>query len=589
MKTLSQRLIDWIEYRTGLETAIKNFLFEDIPASSGWHQVFGSIAVFLFLVQAFSGLLLAFNYAPTPGDAYNSVQYIITALTGGALIRGLHHWGASMMIVVVVLHMIQVFLYGAYKKPREATWMVGVILFLLTLAFGLTGYLLPWDNRAYWGTIVATELASKAPVIGPYLGRLLGGEGRIGVVTFARFFALHVLLLPPLATSLIALHVYLVRKHGVAAMPSDQGATKKFFPEQVLKDTVAIFVAFVILFVMAIVAKVPLERLADPTDSSYIPRPDWYFLFLFQTLKFFGGSLEMVGSVALPALAIMALVLVPFLDRGEIKRLAQRTVAIGVVAFALLGWTGLTLTAVITTPKSSAPSTEEEEVVQEWQQLSPEELAGIGYFRKEQCSSCHNLMNKASKVGPKLAATAIRRTPAWMIDHFKNPSKLVPGTSMPRIDLSDDQLAALASFLLKLSPKNAQMLDSAPTDAVEGAMVYKANQCGTCHMVNGEGMKIGPVLNGLSSRRSTEWVQEHIRNPQAHTADSVMPGYKLSPLDMDRLVSYLFSLPRIKPFSMVQLLMFTNHSDNFRDGFVCRCPPSPRLRHPSPQGRGAGG
>ena len=136
-------------------------------------------------------------------------------------------------------------------------------------------------------------------------------------------------------------------------MPRDQGATKKFFPEQVFKDTVAIFIAFVILFVMAVVAKVPLERLADPTDSSYIPRPDWYFLFLFQTLKLFGGSLELVGSVVLPALAIIALMLVPFLDRGDIKRLAQRTVAIGVVTFAVLGWTGLTLTAVITTPKSS--------------------------------------------------------------------------------------------------------------------------------------------------------------------------------------------------------------------------------------------
>jgi ubiquinol-cytochrome c reductase cytochrome b subunit len=553
MKNFAQRLLDWIEYRTGLETAIKNFLYEEIPASSGWHQVFGSVAVFLFLVQAFSGLLLAFNYAPTPGDAYNSVRYIVTTLTGGALIRGLHHWGASMMIVIVVLHMIQVFIYGAYKKPREATWMIGVILFLITLAFGLTGYLLPWDNRGYWGTIVATQLASKTPLIGPYLTRLLGGEGSIGVVTFARFFALHVLLLPPLATSLIALHVFLVRKHGVAPLPSDQGATKKFFPEQVFKDTAAIFFAFVILFVMAVVAKVPLERLADPTDTSYVPRPDWYFLFLFQTLKLFGGSLEVVGSVVLPALAVMALVLVPFLDRGQFKRLTQRAVAIGVVTFALLGWTGLTLTAVITTPKGSATSTEEEEVIQEWQQLSPEELAGIGYFRKEQCASCHDLADKTSKVGPNLAATTIRRSPAWMIDHFKNPSRLVPGTSMPPIDLNDEQLAALASFLLKLSPNNAQMLNSVPEPPVEGAMLYKANQCGTCHLVNGEGMKIGPELNGLHLRRTKEWVQEHLGNPQAHTPDSLMPSYKLSPTDMDRLLTYLFSIPRIKPFSMVQL------------------------------------
>src|SRR5437867_7472787 len=121
-----QRMAIWIDHRTGLETAVRNFLYENIPASSGWHQVFGSIAVFLFLLQAFTGMLLAFNYAPTPGDAYNSLRYIVTELTGGRLIRGLHHWGSSMLIVIVVLHMLQVFLYGAYKRPREATWMVGV-------------------------------------------------------------------------------------------------------------------------------------------------------------------------------------------------------------------------------------------------------------------------------------------------------------------------------------------------------------------------------------------------------------------------------------------------------------------------------
>ena len=246
------------------------------------------MAVFFFLIQVFTGALLAFNYAPTPGDAYNSLRYIMTEVTGGPLIRGLHHWGASMMLIIVVLHMIQVFLYGAYKKPREATWMVGVILLLLTLAYGLTGYLLPWDNRAYWGTVVTTHIASQAPILGPYLLRLLGGQGdSVGKVTFARFYALHTVLLPPLTIILIAIHIYLVRKHGVAAAPGDTAPKRKFFPEQVFKDTVGVAIAFIILFIMAVVAKVPLERLADPTDTTYIPRPEWYFLFLFQTLKFF--------------------------------------------------------------------------------------------------------------------------------------------------------------------------------------------------------------------------------------------------------------------------------------------------------------
>ena len=137
MKGRWAALTEWLDHRTGVQTAVRQFLYEEIPASSGWHQVFGSVAVFLFLTQAFTGVLLAFNYAPTPGEAYNSLRYILTEVTGGRLIRGLHHWGASMMIVVVVLHMTQSFLYGAYKKPREATWMVGVVLLLLTLAYGL--------------------------------------------------------------------------------------------------------------------------------------------------------------------------------------------------------------------------------------------------------------------------------------------------------------------------------------------------------------------------------------------------------------------------------------------------------------------
>src|SRR5579864_1102612 len=214
-----RKIIDWLENRTGIQTVVHNFLYEDIPASAGWHQIIGSMAVFFFVIQVFTGAMLAFNYAPTPGEAYNSVKYIMTELTAGPLIRGLHHWGASMMLIIVVLHMLQVFLYGAYKKPREATWMLGCVLLLIVLAFGLTGYLLPWDNRAYWGTVVTTQIAGQAPVVGPYMERLLGGEGSIGVVTFARFYAVHVSVLPPLMMILIGIHIYLVRKHGVAAAP----------------------------------------------------------------------------------------------------------------------------------------------------------------------------------------------------------------------------------------------------------------------------------------------------------------------------------------------------------------------------------
>ena len=547
MIELKRKILAWFDHRTGLESAIREFLYEDIPGSSGWHQVFGSVAVFLFMVQAFTGILLAFNYAPTPGDAYNSVKYILTEVTAGRLIHGLHHWGASMMIVVVVIHMTQVFLYGGYKKPREATWMVGVVLLLVVLAFGLTGYLLPWDNRAYWGTVVSTQIMGSAPLLGSYLKRLLGSDGSVGVVTFARFYALHVLILPQAIISLIVFHIFLVRKHGVAPAPNESGPTKKFFPEQVMKDTIAVFTGFVILYTMAMFVEVPLGRLADPTDLTYVPRPDWYFLFLFQTLKFFKGSLEPVGSILLPNLAVLALFLAPFLDRGKLKKVTQRTTAIGVVTLAAISWGALTLAAIKTTP----PSAEEQASTQQpalpqpsgVKQFSPQELAGLGYFRQEKCQACHNLDGGAPNTGPNLATASVHKNAAWMIKYFKNPNQVVPGSNMSPIQLSDANLNALAAFLLKLTPDNASDVASVPDNVVRGAQIYEAQGCGNCHMVNGVGAKLGPPLNGLSLRRDQQWVTKHFANPSAMSPGSIMPPTELPPVQMRELVDYLFSLP----------------------------------------------
>ncbi len=544
MRRRWDNVTSWLDHRTGIQTAVRQFLYEEIPASSGWRQVFGSVAVFLFLTQAFTGALLAFNYAPTPGDAYNSLRYILTEVTGGRLIRGLHHWGASMMIVVVVLHMTQVFLYGAYKKPREATWMAGVVLLLVTLAYGLTGYLLPWDNRAYWGTVVATQIAGQAPVLGPYLTRLLGGGGAVGVVTFARFYGMHVLLLPPATLLLIGLHIYLVRKHGVAPVPGDElTPPKKFYPVQAFKDTVAIFVAFAVLFVLAVAARVPLEQLADPTDTSYIPRPEWYFLFLFQTLKLFEGPLELVGSVVLPSLAILVLVLVPFLDRARMVKVTRRTVAFGCVALAAIGWTGLTLAAVKSTPPPRGGMQVDYSAPTDWMQLSPEEMAGIAHFRQENCVSCHAVGGHGASVGPDLTASSIHKDAAWMIQHFKRPSAVRPGSSMPPIQLTDAQLNSLAAFLLKLNPGNASALENAPEFAVAGALVYQANHCGACHIVNRAGVQVGPPLNGLAKRQSRSWVEAHFADPQKLSPGSIMPPYRLSKQDLENLTSYLFALP----------------------------------------------
>lgn len=546
-KTLGE-FIEAVDRRTGLHTGLQKFLYEEIPASSGWHQVFGSVALFLILIQFFTGAMLAFNYAPTPGDAYSSLRYILTEVTAGRLMRGLHHWGASMIIVIVVLHMVQVFLWGAYKKPREGTWIVGVILLLLTLAFGLTGYLLPWDNRAYWGTVVTTQIGGSVPIVGPYVTRLLGSGGDIGVVTFARFYGLHVLLLPPAAMLLIGFHVYLVRRHGAAPSPEDEAKPKKsFFPEQVFKDTVAVFIAFAILFVMAIAVRVPLERMADPTDTNFNPRPEWYFLFLFQLLKFFNGPLEIIGTVVLPTLAILALILTPFIDHNRIVRLRQRTLAFGVVVLAALGWGGLTAAAVKTTPPPTAAEQIDFSAPTQWMQLTPPQMAGIQYYRQEQCDSCHNVTGDSPKNGPNLIDTARRHDAAWLMAHFKNPSAVTPGTTMTPPNLSDTQLKDLSALMMTLTPENGDVVDSAPTYAVQGALIFQKNGCGACHAINGAGGKIGPALNGLASRRNEAWVIEHFLDPRKMSPGTPMPPYKFSSADMQNEVSYLFTLPDKAP------------------------------------------
>jgi ubiquinol-cytochrome c reductase cytochrome b subunit len=460
MKTLGH----WIETRTGLISATASFFREEIPASSGWHQVFGSVALFSFLVQVLTGLLLALNFAPTAGEAHDSMKYILMEVTGGRFIRQLHHWGASLMIVVVVLHMVQVLLWGAYKKPREATWISGVVLLLMTLGYGLTGYLLPWDNRAYWGTVVAVQIAGAAPVLGSYVQELMGAPGgQVGAVTFARFYTLHVVLLPLATVALIVLHVMLVRRHGVAPQVGDETQPpQRFYPKQVFKDTVAIFAAFAILYILAIAVRVPLEPRANPVDTNYVPRPDWYFLFLFQLLKFFEGPLEVFGTVILPTLAILLLLALPFFDRGRIVPVAKRTAALAGIVLAGLGWGALTYAAAAGTP---ATKPFDVTLVEPWQYATPKELATMTdgtpeyataaaqLYNKLACAACHRVNGEGGKSGPSLNGLLFRRDRAWIEGHFTDPQKFSPGSAMPPYRFQPAQMDAMVQWLLALPPE----------------------------------------------------------------------------------------------------------------------------------------
>ena len=542
MQRLFAQASDWIEHRTGLTSACRHFLFEDIPASAGWPQVFGSIALFLFLVQALTGILLSFDYAPTPGDAYNSVSYIVRRVAGGRMIHGLHHWGASFMVVVVFLHMAQVFVYGAYKKPREATWIAGVCLLLLTLAFGLTGYLLPWDNRAYWGTMVTTRIMSSAPIVGPYLTRLVGANNGIGVLTFSRFYALHTLLLPASTVLLIVIHVYLVRRHGITPRPNDTRDTQKFYPRQAFRDVIAVFVAFVILFAAAVLIEAPLERLADPTDTSYIPRPEWYFLFLFQLLKFFQGSLEPVGTVLLPGMAVAALFILPFVHGDHLRFLNRRAASLGIVVLIAAVWGALTAAAITTSPQHKRLAVVPPEAV-EWAQIPPEEIAGFGYFKSSHCDSCHNLLTGNPKPGPNLASTEVHHPKEWLIQHFRSPAGAKAGGTSANNHLPIPQLNALSLFISSLKPETASLIRTVSPDYVAAAQTYVVGACASCHKINGIGGGVGPSLNGLVNRRSKEWIKAHFVTPQQLSPGSIMPPYHFSPTEEKKLITYLLSLP----------------------------------------------
>ena len=526
------RVVEWVETRTGLVRSCKGFLLEEIPGSAGWAQVFGSVTLFVFLVQALTGILLALNFAPTPTEAYQSLRYITYQVFAGRLVHGLHHWGATAMVIAAFVHMTQVFLYGAYKKPREATWMIGVALLLLILAFGLTGYLLPWDNRAYWGTVVTTRIMASAPVMGRLLSRISGAGDGIGAVTYARFYAMHTILLPAATVSLVFAHVYLVRRHGVAPATEVVATAQRFYPKQMFRDLVAIFVSFSLLFAAAAFLEVPMERVADPSDTSYTPRPEWYFLFLFEALKLFSGALEWIGTFALPSIAVALLLGVPFLPAR--LRLNKKLPAVASVTLVASLWGTLTLAAIQGSPRRMVSVPQE---ALEWAQIAPEETAGMGYFRSLGCGSCHNLITGFPKTGPNLAASELHHPKQWLAQHFRHPAPENTGRPLPLTELN-----ALALFIANLKPGSMGVMQRMSSQFVRGAQVYVIGACNTCHKVNGAGGGIGPPLNGLAERRSKEWTEAHFLSPAKLSPGSVMPPYQFSREDEDAILLYLFSL-----------------------------------------------
>ena len=319
--------LDWMQDRTGYRDLIHEALEEPIPGGAKWRYIFGSALTGAFAIQVFTGLLLMLSYSPSSTTAWGSVFYINNQMTMGWIIRGVHHFGSQAMVVLLALHLIQVLIAGAYRAPREFNWWFGLILMFLTLGLSLTGYLLPWDQKGYWATKVATNIAASTPVIGPYVQEALVGGREYGNQTLTRFYGLHVGVLPALLVLMLVIHVALFRRHGVAApVPKDHPHRDSFWPKQVFLDTVGIFVLLgILLFLTFREHGANLDAPADAAASDYPARPEWYFLSLFQMLKYpaFAGEKEVIGAIIIPGAVVAVMFLLPFLNKIMPNKLAH--------------------------------------------------------------------------------------------------------------------------------------------------------------------------------------------------------------------------------------------------------------------------
>jgi ubiquinol-cytochrome c reductase cytochrome b subunit len=328
------RLLNWLDRRTGFRRIIEYSLYENIPGGARWRYVWGSTLVFCLVVQFVTGVFLWMSYSPSSQTAWESVYYIQNEMSGGWLLRGIHHFTASVMNVLLVLHLMQVVIDGAYKAPREFNFWFGLGLLLLVLGLSLTGYLLPWDQKGYWATKVATNIMGITPVIGPALQRLVIGGPDYGHHTLTRFFALHAGVLPACAVGLLGWHLFLFRRHGITAKDPKRKADEYFWPDQVLNDAVACLA--VLATVLFLVLRpwlfhtgedlgAELAAPADPAETYSAARPEWYFLFLYEFLKYFrasesllGLSHEVWGAIVIPGLVMTVIFLMPIIGRWKL-------------------------------------------------------------------------------------------------------------------------------------------------------------------------------------------------------------------------------------------------------------------------------
>jgi ubiquinol-cytochrome c reductase cytochrome b subunit len=518
-------LRDWLDARTGYRAGLRHLLHEELPAGVGWWFVTGSVVLFLLVLQLVTGVALAVYYVPAPEFAYDSVRFIMDRVTFGPVLRGLHVFGASFIVVAACVHMLRVVALGSYKKPREVTWITGVVLLLIIMVFALTGYLLPWDQKAYWGTTVTINIARSMPVAGDFFARLLRGGADLGALTLVRWYAMHVFLLPAAVVGFTLAHLFLMRRHRISGPVSPgAGEPRAFYPHHALKDTFAVAVVFSGLLLLATLRTPDLGPVADPSDAAYVPRPEWYFLWLFQLLKYFPGRMEVIATIAIPALIVGGLLFLPFFDRRPERQLLRRPAVAASFAVLVLGIWILTYLGVKDSP-ADAPSSHGGLIA----------LAGEQFAEDPRCQQCHRPGGAATAVGD----IRPRRDPEWLAGHLADPEVIAPGLRPPpKGGLDDRQIRAILSYVRTLRGGSASA-DTDP-DSRLAALVF-ARSCSFCHRIDGAGEAVGPDLTHIGSKRDAKWLREWISDPSRLDVVASMPGFseRLSEREITAISGYL--------------------------------------------------
>jgi ubiquinol-cytochrome c reductase cytochrome b subunit len=460
---------EWLDARLQIGSTIRETAEHEVPReTASWFYVFGSAAFVVFILQILTGIMLALVYVPSAGEAWNSLQTLNHSVTLGWFIRAMHGWGSNFMVAIVLIHMVQVFLFGAYKFPRELTWVVGVLLLLVTLGMAFTGQVLRFDQDAYWGLGIGASIASRVPVMGPAIVNLLLGGPIIAGATLSRFFALHVFVIPGLLISFVAVHLLMVIKLGINEWPMPGRVVRKatyirdyheltkkdgvpFYPGAVYKDL--FFGAFIILAIAGCAIYFGPFGPSGPPDPTIIqtaPRPDYFFLWLYAVLSFLPPEMETPALLIGPVVGIAALILLPFVFGEGEKSWKRRPIAvltILLVAVALGTFTRLAQLA----PWSP--------VMDAWSEIpipakflhnrTALERQGGAVFQLKQCHNCHSLGNEGGKRGPALDAVALRLTQDQLIRQV-----IQGGGNMPAYgkNLSPAETTALVAFLETLYP-----------------------------------------------------------------------------------------------------------------------------------------